>query len=78
MNFDQRKLALQQKQKTSKQILFFLTQYQTSVPNLKQIVMSKWHSIQNQPLLGELFKEPPLISYKNGRSVKDLLVRAKI
>ena len=35
--------------------------------------MSKWHLIENQPLLGEIFKDP---SYRKGRSLKDVLVRA--
>ena len=40
--------------------------------------MNKWHLIKKQPLLNEIFKEPPLISYKKGRSLKDILVRAKL
>ena len=35
--------------------------------------MDKWHLIQEQPLLKEIFKEPPLISYKKGKSLKDML-----
>ena len=31
-----------------------------------------------QPLLNEIFKEPPLTSYKKGRSLKDILLRAKL
>ena len=52
-------------------------QYHPALPNLKNILMSKWHLIQNQPLLREIFKEPPLISYKKGKSLRDILVRAK-
>ena len=77
VNFEDRKLALQQKRRENKRILPFVTQYQPSVPNLKQIIMNKWHLIKKQPLLNEIFKEPPLISYKKGRSLKDILVRAK-
>ena len=40
--------------------------------------MSKWHLIEQQQKLREIFKEPPLISYKRGRSLKDILVRAKL
>ena len=40
--------------------------------------MRKWNFIQNQPLLRQIFKEPPIISYKKGKSLKDMLVRAKI
>ena len=37
--------------------------------------MDKWHLIQNQPLPREIFREPPLISYRKGKSVKDMLVK---
>ena len=40
--------------------------------------MSKWHLIQNQPLLREIFREPPIVSYKKGKSLQDILVRAKL
>ena len=76
--FDNRKQALQQKPHTNKTILPFVTQYHPSVPNLKQIQMENWHLIERQPLLREIYKEPPLISYKRGRSLKDILVRAKL
>ena len=41
-------------------------------------LIEKWHLIQNQPSLRQIFKEPPLISYKRGKSLKDILVRAKL
>ena len=76
--FEDRKLALQKKQKENKRILPFVTQYQPSVPNLKQILMKNWHLIEHQPFLSEIYKDTPLISYKRGRSLKDILVRAKL
>ena len=78
VNFKDRKLALQQKPKTNLRILPFVTQYQPSVPNLKQILMKNWHLIEKQPLLRETYKKPPLVSHKRGRSLKDILVRAKL
>ena len=52
--------------------------YRPSVPNLKNILISKWHLIQNQPLLREIYKDPPLLSYRRkARSLKNVLVRAK-
>ena len=54
--------------------LAFCYMHQPSVPNLKQILMKKWHLIEKQPLLSELYRKPPLISYKRGRSLKDILV----
>ena len=76
--FENRKQALQQKPRTNKRILPFVTQYHLSATNLKQILMENWHLIERQPLLREIYKEPPLISYKRGRSLKDILVRAKL
>ena len=78
VKFTERSSALKQKDNTPKQILPFVTQYQPSVPNLKHVLMGKWHLIQNQPLLREIFKEPPVISFKKGKSLNDMLVRAKI
>ena len=65
----------QNKKKTNESQLLFVTIYQ---PNLKQILMKKWHLIKQQPLLSKIHRNPPLISYKRGRSLKDILVRAKL
>ena len=78
IKFTERESALQQKYENQKEILPFVTQYQPSVPNLKHVLMQKWHLIQNQPSLRQIFKEPPLISFKIGKSLKDMLVRAKL
>ena len=78
VNFADRKNALTQKQKAQKKILPFATQFQRSLPFLKNILMDKWHLIQNQPLLREIYKEPPLISYRKGKSLKSMLVKAKL
>ena len=66
------------KQKTHKRILPFVTEYRPSVPNLKNILTAKWHLIKNQPVLREIFKDPPILWYRKGRSLKDLLIRAKL
>ena len=66
VNFKDRKLALQQKPKTNQRILPFVTQYQPSVPKLKQILMKNWHLIEQQPLLSGIYKKPPLVSKKEG------------
>ena len=72
--------ALQNKQKTRERTLTFVTEYRPSVPNLKNILMRKWHLIQNQPLLREIYKDPLLLSYSKERFLKNvsLLVRAKL
>ena len=70
--------ALQNKQKTRKKLLPFVAEYGPSVPNLKNILMSKWHLIENQPLLSEIYKDPPLLSYRKGRSLENVLIRGKL
>jgi len=74
----ERKYVLREKQKVRKIILPFVRKYNPLVQNLKKILISKWHVIEKQPLLREIFQEPPIISYIRGRSLKDILVRAKL
>ena len=76
--FTERESALRKKNENPKELFPFVTQYQPSVPDLKNALMEKWHLIQTQPSLRQIFKEPPLISYKRGKSLKDILVRAKL
>ena len=46
------------------------THYNPSVPNLKKILMG--NLIENQPLLREIYREPPSISYKRLKSLGDI------
>jgi len=78
VTFEDRNQALRQKQKQNKRILPFVTQYHPAVPNLKPVLVNSWHFITQQPLLNNIFKEPPLISSKRGRSLKEILVYAKL
>lgn len=78
VKYKDRKEALKQKTRTHKKLLPPVTQFQPSLPNLNSIITDKWHLIQNQPLLREIFKEPPLISYRKGKSLKYMLVKAKL
>ena len=71
VKFADRKTALQQGNKSArKKLLPFVPQYHPALPSLKKILMGKWHLIQNQQRLREIFKEPPLISYRKGKSLK--------
>ena len=72
------KVKSKKDEKVKNGLMPFVTQYNPSVPNLKNILMSKWHLIENQPMLREIYREPPLISYRRGKSLKDTLVRAKL
>ena len=48
VKFEERKSVLQQKEKTHKRILPFVTQYHPAVPNSKNMLISKWHLIQGK------------------------------
>ena len=78
VNFASRQSALTQKKKGHERILPFVTTYHPAVKNLKRILMEHWSDIQKQPLLKTIFKNPPINSFKKGKSLKDTLVRAKI
>ena len=78
VKFEERKSTLLQKTRPHNRILPFVTQYHPVVTNLKNVLMRKWHSIQNHSLLSEIYKEPPIISYKRGKSLKDILVKSKL
>ena len=56
IKFEDRKLALQQKCKEDKRILSFVAQYRPTVPNLKQILMQKWHLIPTGSQLSEILR----------------------
>ena len=79
VTFDSRQSALNSKnKKTAVKLLPFVTSYHPAVEKLKQIVMENWSLIENQPLLNTIFKKPPIISYKRNKSLKDMLVSAKL
>ena len=60
IKFSDREMSLGQKNKAApKKILPFVTQYHPAFTNLKDTLMGKWHLIENQPQLREIFKEPP-------------------
>ena len=79
VNFSDRKASLKQKNRDARtRILPVLTQYNPALPKLKTLLMRKCYFIQNQPQLREISTEPPIISYRKAKSLKDILVRAKL
>jgi len=78
VQFSDRTEALRNKTKKAKEILPFVTTYNLATPNLKKILMKHWHTIQRQPRLAHIFNQPPIVSYKKEKSLKDILVRAKL
>ena len=52
--------------------------YHPAVQDIKMALMANWCLIENRPLLKIIFERPPIISYKRGKSLKDMLERAKM
>jgi len=78
VSFAGRQSALKQKKKTHEQILPFVATYHPGVKNLRNTLMHKCSLIENQPVLRTIFKKPSIIEYKRGKSLKDMLLRAKL
>ena len=77
--FNDRKASLKEKDRDARtRLLPFVTQYHLALPNLKTLLMRKWHLIQIQQQLREIFTEPPIISYRQRKSLKDIVVRTKL
>jgi len=78
VQFSDRAEPLRNKTKNAKEILPFVTTYNPATPNLKKILMKNWHIIQQQSKLAHISKQPPIVSYRKEKSLKDSLVRAKL
>ena len=64
VQFSDRKEALRNKTKQTKEILPFVTTYNPATLNLKKILMKHWHIIQQQPKLKQIFNQQPIASYR--------------
>ena len=79
VKFSSRNEAPQNKTKTSRNVLPFITTFNPDTPNLKKVLyMKHWHFITESNRLGQIYSEPPVVAYRKEKSLKDLLVRAKI
>ena len=70
VNFVIRQSALLQKNKTRLPSLAFCHNIPTVNGAPKKILMLNWDLIQNQLLLNTIFRNPPIIAYKRGTSLK--------
>ena len=77
IKFSMRSTALQDKPKTSKKIIPFVTTFNPSTPNLKRILSKHWHLIAGNRNLAQIFKNLPMVAYRKDKSLKNYLVRAR-
>jgi len=82
IKFTDRNAALRNKTKQTKEILLFLTStyntYNPATPNLKRILMKHWTSFNSNLSLNISLTESSIVSYRKEKSLKNILVRAKI
>jgi len=78
VKFTERESASKYRQKTQDKPLPFVTQCHPSVPHLKRLFMENSIGWRSNPYSGKIYKEPPSISYRKGKSLKDILVGAKL
>ena len=79
VRFQSRKTALQNKPKTSKKTLPFVTTFSPVTANLKKkILMKHWHLITGNNTHAQIYPNAPVVAYRKEKSLKVPLVRAKI
>ena len=50
----------------------------THVPRVRELLHRIWRDVKTDPLLNQLFPKPPRIALKKNKSLRDMLVRAKL
>ena len=78
-NAAQRKELLKYKTKPSQidRIPFFFI-YHPDMPKIHKILEQHWPKIESSSKLKRIFPEKPLVAYRRPKSLKDILVRAKL
>ena len=73
-----RQNSLKTKQKKRNDRTPFVVTYHPSVPQLASILNTNHHILQNSTDCKEVFPQPPMLSYRRPKNLKEYLVRAKI
>ena len=47
--------------------------YNRTPPDLKRIIDKNWHILQIEPKLKEIFAEPPILTFKRNKNLKDII-----
>ena len=73
-----RQSSLQTKQKKHNNRTPFVVTYHPSIPQLHSIIHSNFHILQNSTNCKEVFPDPPILSNRRPKNLREYLVRAKI
>lgn len=55
---------------------FFVTQYSMEARHIKRIILDNWAIIKSDPVLQQIFPQPPLVSYRRAPTLRDKLVHS--
>ena len=56
----------------------FVVSWDPRLPSVSAITNKHWRTMTQDPLMKEIFSEPPLIAYKRQRNIGDKIFRAKV
>lgn len=65
------------KKKPTDRVVFVL-QYHPALPDVNKVVKSAWNTMTKDPYLKTVFEKPPMVAFKRPKSLRDILVRAKV
>ena len=52
--------------------------YNRNLPDLKEIIDKNWHILQIEPKLKEIFAEPPILTFKRNKNLRDTIGGNKV
>ena len=58
--------------------LTLVTKYQPKIHKLASALRKHWSVIYNDPEANKLFTRPPIVAYKRGRNISDLIASAVV
>ena len=66
------------RENNSKRPIFVVT-FDPRLPSLQKIMKKHWRTmITNDPHLKEVFPSPPLVAYKKPKTIRSIIIRAKV
>jgi hypothetical protein len=79
VNSISREEALQPRTKDphSERPTMVLTHHPHNLP-VKRIILSNWHILSRSPTVGEIFDQPPLLTSRRDKNLRDILVRSSV
>lgn len=75
---DRKSLLLKRRKRANSSRICFSTEFNPVAGQIKNIVLKHWPILQSDPLLKDFTSEPPRISFRRSRNIKDKLVHSVV